>query len=89
MLYVKTCAYNIDTGRLEMEDAFGNQYWIDVYAVEDECADNMYQRSSLDYLLYNEPIKYVNLLLEGKLRNYVFIWINNYLKRQICFQPRS
>lgn len=71
MLYVKTCAYNIDTGRLEMEDVFGNQYWIDVYEVEDECADNMYQRSSLDYLLYNEPIKYVNLLLEGKLRNYV------------------
>ena len=48
MLYVKPCAYNIDTGRLEMEDVFRNQYWIDVYAVEDECADNMYQRSSLD-----------------------------------------
>ena len=71
MLYVKTCAYNIDTGRLEMEDAFGNQYWIDVYVVEDECADNIYQRSSLDYLLYNEPVKYVNLLLEGNLRDYV------------------
>lgn len=71
MLYVKTCAYNIDTGRLEMEDVFGNQYWIDVYAVEDEYADNMYHRSSLDYLLYNEPVKYVNLLLEGKLRDYV------------------
>ena len=71
MLFVKSCAYNIDTGRLEMEDVFGNQYWIDVYSVEDECADNMYQRSSLDYLLYNEPVKYVNLLLEGKLREYL------------------
>ena len=71
MLFVKSCAYNIDTGRLEMGDVFGNQYWIDVYEVEDECADNMYQRSSLDYLLYNEPVKYVNLLLEGKLRDYV------------------
>ena len=71
MLFVKSCAYNIDTGRLEMKDIFGKQYWIDVYEVEDECADNMYQRSSLDYLLYNEPIKYVNLLLEGNLRNYV------------------
>ena len=71
MLYVKPCAYNIDIGRLEMEDVFGNQYWIDVYAVEDECADNIYQRSSLDYLLYNEPVKYVNMLLEGKLREYV------------------
>ena len=58
---MKTCFYNIDTGRLEMKDIFGKQYWIDVYEVEDECAD----------MLYNEPIKYVNLLLEGKLRNYV------------------
>ena len=71
MLYVKSCDYNIDTGRLEMEDIFGNQYWIDVYEVENECADNLYQRSSLDYLLYNEPVKYVNLLLEGKPREYV------------------
>ncbi|MBQ6264017.1 MAG: hypothetical protein IJK60_01045 [Clostridia bacterium] len=71
MLYVKTCKYNLDTGRLEMEDISGNHYWIDIYAVEYECADNMYQRSSLDYLLYNEPIKYINLLLDGKLKEYV------------------
>ena len=71
MVYETKCEYNIDNGRLEMEDISGNQYWIDVYEVEDECADNMYQRSMLDYLLYNEPMKYVNLLLEGKLREYV------------------
>ncbi len=71
MLYVKSFDYNIDTGRLDMEDVFGNQYWIDVYAVEDEYADNMYHRSSLDYLLYNEPVKYVNLLLEDKLKEYI------------------
>ncbi len=71
MLYVKTCTYNIDIGRLEMEDVFGNQYCIDVDAVEDECAYNMYQYSSLDYLLYNEPVKYVNLLLCGELKNYM------------------
>ncbi len=71
MLYVKSCEYNIDTGRLEMEDVSGNQYWIDIYAVEDECADNMYDRSALDYLLYNEPVEYVNLLLSGKLRDYI------------------
>ncbi len=71
MVYVTKCEYNIDNSRLEMEDIFGKQYWIDVYEVEDECADNMYQRSSLDYLLYNEPVKYVNLLLEGRLGEYV------------------
>ncbi len=71
MVYVTRCEYNLDTGRLEMEDIHGNQYWIDVYAVEDECADNMYERSALDYLMYNEPIKYVNMLFEGKLKKYI------------------
>lgn len=73
MVYVTKCDYNIDNGRLEMEDISGNQYWIDVYEVEDECADNMYQRSMLDYLLFNEPVKYLNLLLEGKLKEYVHV----------------
>ena len=71
MLYVKSCEYNIDTGKLEMTDITGKQYWVDVYAVEYECANNMYERSSLDYLLYNEPVRYVNLLLGGKLKEYV------------------
>ena len=71
MLYVKSCEYNIDTGKLEMTAITGNQYWVDVYAVEYECANNMYERSSLDYLLYNEPVRYVNLLLGGKLKEYV------------------
>ena len=53
MVYVTKCEYSINNGRLEMEDVSGNHYSIDVYAVEDEYADNMYQRSSLDYLLYN------------------------------------
>ena len=66
MLFVTKCEYNIDTGRLEMENVYGNQYWIDVNAIEDECADNMYQRSAPDYLFYNEPIEYVNLLFDGE-----------------------
>ena len=71
MLYVKSCFYDLDTGKLEMEDADSVRYSIDIYAVEDLCADNMYERSALDYLLYNEPVKYVNLLLSGELREYV------------------
>ncbi|MBQ6268491.1 MAG: hypothetical protein IJK64_12060 [Clostridia bacterium] len=71
MLYLKSCFYDLDTGMLEMEDIDGICYSIDVYAVEDLCADNMYERSALDYLLYNEPVKYVNLLLFGELREYV------------------
>ena len=29
---------------------------IDTIAVENEVADNMYQRSELDYLIYNDPV---------------------------------
>ena len=71
MLFLKSCFYDLDTGNLEMVDADGVRYSIDVYAVEDLCADTMYERSALDYLLYNEPMKYVNLLLTGELREYV------------------
>ena len=40
---------------------------VDCIAVENEYANNMYEVSALDYLIYNEPISYVKLLLSGKL----------------------
>ena len=38
---------------------------IDTIAVENEVADNMYQRSELDYLIYNDPVAYADLILNG------------------------
>ena len=38
---------------------------IDTIAVENEVADNMYQRSALDYLIYNDPMAYTDLILNG------------------------
>ncbi|WP_431833981.1 DUF6061 family protein [Coprococcus comes] len=35
---------------------------IDTIAVENEVADNMYQRSELDYLIYNDPVAYAELI---------------------------
>ena len=35
---------------------------IDTIAVENEVADNMYQRSELDYLIYNDPVSYTHLI---------------------------
>ena len=37
---------------------------IDTIAVENEVADK-YQRSELDYLIYNDPIAYADLILNG------------------------
>ena len=44
---------------------------IDTIAVENEVADNMYQRSELDYLIYNDPIGYADLILNGDSKTYL------------------
>ena len=44
---------------------------IDTIAVENEVADNMYQRSELDYLIYNDPIGYADLILNGDPETYL------------------
>lgn len=44
---------------------------IDTIAVENEVADNMYQRSELDYLIYNDPVAYAELILNGNPEEYL------------------
>ena len=34
-------------------------------AAENEVADNRFQRSELDYLIYNDPLAYADLVLNG------------------------
>ena len=33
--------------------------------MENEIARNMYERSELDYLIYNDPLAYANFILNG------------------------
>jgi DNA-binding transcriptional LysR family regulator len=39
--------------------------------VENEVADNMYQRSELDYLIYNDQVAYAELILNGNPEAYL------------------
>ncbi len=48
---------------LRLED--GTLIAIDCTAVENEVANNMYERSELDYLVYNAPLEYADLILNG------------------------
>lgn len=50
---------------MELEFDDGSMIAIDTIAVENEVADNMYQRSELDYLIYNDPVGYVDVILNG------------------------
>ena len=49
----------------------GCEIYIDTNAVENEVADDMYQRSELGYLIYNAPLEYANLILNGDPETYL------------------
>lgn len=54
-----SCAYNMDNCCVEVKFSDGSMIAIDTIVVENEIADNMYQRSELDYLIYNAPTIYL------------------------------
>ena len=66
-----SCEFNMDTACVELKFVDGSMISIDTIAVENEVADNMYQRSELDYLIYNDPIAYADLILNGNPEIYL------------------
>ena len=66
-----SCEFNFDTICVELRFSDGSMIAIDTIAVENEIADNMYQRSELDYLIYNDPIAYAELILNGDPEAYL------------------
>ena len=68
---ILSCAFNMDTACVELKIADGTMISIDCTAVENEVAHNMYQRSELDYLIYNAPLEYADLILNGDPETYL------------------
>ncbi len=66
-----SCEFNMDSGCVELKFDDGSMLSIGCTAVENEVADNMYQRSELDYLIYNGPLAYVDLVLNGDPEAYL------------------
>ena len=58
-----SCAYNMDNCCVELKFTDGSMIAIDTIAVENEIARNMYERSELDYFIYNAPLEYAELIL--------------------------
>ena len=68
---IKSCEFNIDTACVEVKLTDGSMVSIDCDAVENEYANNIYETSELDFLIYNEPMSYIRLLLSGKMEEYL------------------
>jgi len=71
MTHLVSCEFNMDTACVELKFSDGSMIAIDTIAVENEIADNMYQRSELDYLIYNAPLEYADLILNGDPETYL------------------
>ena len=76
MSQLLSCEFNMDTACVELKLADGSMISIDTITVENEVADNMYERSELDYLIYNDPIAYAALTLNGDPELYIKMYIS-------------
>lgn len=65
------CEFNMDTACVELRLKDRTLLSIDCTAVESEVANSMYQRSELDWLIYNDPLAYAELILNGNIANYL------------------
>ena len=63
--------FNLDTACVELRLDDGTLLSIDCTAVENEVANGMYQRSELDWLIYNDPLAYAELILNEESVGYL------------------
>ena len=72
-----SCRFNMDTNRVEARFEDGTIVAIDCIAVEDEYGNAPAQRAELDWLLYNKPLEYVQMVLEGEMERYLSLSCNH------------
>ena len=72
-----SCCFNINTNRVEARFEGGTTVAIDCTAIEDEYGNTPAQRAELDWLLYNKPLEYAQLVLGGKIEHHISLDCNH------------
>ena len=70
-MYFRNCCFDFDTNRVEAVLSDDSKLSIDCIAVENELAETWLDRRELDFLIYNEPESYVELILTGRMEEYL------------------
>ena len=68
---ILSCEFNMDTGCVELNLSDGTLISVDCGAVETALAATMLQRGELDWLIYNKPLEYVQMVFSGEIEEYV------------------
>lgn len=65
------CEFNLDSACVELCFTDGTILSIDTIAVENAVEANLRQQAELDYLIYNKPLEYADLVLNGGIEAYI------------------
>ena len=66
-----SCHFYMDTDRVKVRFEDGTTVAIDCIAIEDEYGNTPAQRAELDWLLYNKPLEYAQMVLSGEMERYL------------------
>ncbi len=66
-----SCEFNINTVCVELKFSDDGMISVDCTAVENEIVHNMYERAELECLIYNSPLAYAELILNGDSETYL------------------
>ena len=67
----RACKFNMGTECVELLLRDGRMISINCTGVEDALDVTMAQRAELDYLIYNDPLGYADLMLNGDPNKYL------------------
>ena len=67
----RACKFNMDTECVELTLQDGRKISIDCTGAEDVLNVTMAQQTELDYLIYNDPLAYAELILNGNPKEYL------------------
>ena len=71
MKLLLSCAYNMDTACVELRYSDGSTLALDCIEVENLYCNSPAYRTELDYLIYNDPLAYADLILTGDVEAYL------------------
>lgn len=66
-----SCEFNMDSGCVELQFDDGTELDINCTAVENKYGHTIQQRSELDWLVYNAPLEYAQMVLTGSIEPYI------------------
>lgn len=75
---INSCAFNHDTACIDI--IFDNSESISLYTVEieNQLEADIAGRSKMDWLIYNEPLTYAQLILSGEMQDYLDSYSKSY-----------